>query len=148
MLSFGKKRKSVIDAELYCKTMFSGLGELHGQRLPNQVFGDPYVFGFLQQLIMHATTVVHRGSAPTPEKMAAVAVDTFERIVPGYGRQIVEATAGIASSTHPLNANYQVGRQEGGEYIIALLNEDQATKNDLILRFREFVIQNYLVSKS
>ena len=124
--------------------MVAGLDVIHGKPVPNQVFGDAYVLGFVQQLVMFAATAAHGGKPPKTEVMSNIMTSAIDQLVPGFGSQLVSSLLVLNNPTHPLNPNYQVGRREGTEYIVALTEGNEEKQVELIKGFQNFVARNYL----
>ena len=146
MFGFFKWRRVVgqatEDAVYCCRAMFAGL-EAHGKAVPNQVFGDAYVLGFLQQLMIYAVHANQRRTDDAP-MMLAVAEATMEALVPGFGKKVLTAFAEVNDPAHPMHENYRVGFREGLQYTMSLLHGDVATTQDRMVGFRAFVKRNYL----
>ncbi len=144
MLGFGKTRLAIADAETYCRAMVSGFDRLHKKPVPNQMFADPYVMGFLQQIVMHAATVAHHGKPPKPKIMSNIMTSAMDRIVPGFGKHLVVGLQDVVNPEHSMHLNYQVGRREGVTYVIALNQGDEEKQLEMMQSFRDFVVRNYL----
>ena len=146
MFGYSKWNRAVNEAGQYCTAMFAGLEQLHGKPVPAQVFGDPYVAGFLQQLILHSVNANYCGAAD-PKIMISTAEATMDKLLPdlpGIGKQVIQGLIEVNKPTHPFHVNYMVGRREGGEYVVALLQNDEDKMHARMLGFREFVSRNYL----
>ncbi len=145
MFGFGDKRAAAVDeAELYIRSMFAGLGDAEGKPLPNQVFTDPYVAGFLQVLTVHAVAGVYHSRMPDQTTIAAIMVEALDRVYPGYGAAVVKGLVQIGNPAHPLHANYLTGRLDGSEHVRTLLASDEIIRNERFRSFRDFVTRHYL----
>lgn len=142
---FTRKRlveRAVTDAVYCCNGMFAGL-EIYGKPVPKQVFADPYIIGFLQQLIIHAVFINQR-RVDDGKTMLAVSEATLEALAPGFGQTLMSALVDLNDPSNALHTNYKIGRREGLHYTIALMDNDVATWQANMLSFRSFVKRNYL----
>ncbi|MGB3335538.1 MAG: hypothetical protein WBA73_00015 [Devosia sp.] len=145
MFGFGNKRASALDeAERYIGSMFAGLGGVDGRQLPNQVFADPYVAGFLQVLTVHAVAAIYHARMPDQATIDAITAAALDRMVPGYGAVASKSLAEIANPAHALHANYLSGRRDGSEHIRTLLASDEIVRNERYQSFQDFVSRHYL----
>ena len=143
MFGFGKPERTVSTAEKHFKLMIAGLAEIHGKPIPNQVFADAYVYAFFQQLVMLSVLEVF-GKAIDPVKAAAIMAAALDRIVPGYGIEIVKSASTIANPSNSMYQHYSIGNNEGKQLTIALMNDDLVTQHEMMKSFRDYVVRNYI----
>jgi hypothetical protein len=141
MFGFFKFKRSVGHARKYVLTMIAP-AQVHGT-LPNAVFGDAYVIGFLQILVMHAANE-SQGKALKPEDQMLIFEAVMNGLVPGLGRQINPMLEQVNYSNHPAHVNYSVGRREGHEYVTSLVNGDDSRAQSLSFEFIQFIKRNHL----
>jgi hypothetical protein len=122
--------------------MFAGM-QIYGKVVPNEVFSDAYVIGFLQQIVIHAVNANYGGKADAKSLISATKA-TMDRLKPGFGKQLVPVLMEVNEPTHPAHLNYMVGQRVGREYVKALIEDDKATMQDCFQQFRAFIKRNYL----
>jgi hypothetical protein len=141
MLDYFKFKKSLQIAHYYASTLIAPAA-VNGP-VPNAIFGDGYVIGFLQVLIMQATNEGY-GKVADPIKMSRVFEVTMEKLVPGHGKIITRSLPALNTPEHPANRNYVTGRDEGNQYMVALLKGDDLAARATIMSFTGFVKRNYM----
>ena len=145
MLGFADKRvKAVEETELYMRSMFAGL-VAPDERLPVQVFADPYVAGFLQVLATHSVATAYLFRTPDTTTINEVLEQCLDRMVPGGGATVRLTLAAASVSAHPLHANYLAGRHDGSEHVRTLLASDEIARNEQHEAFRS-VVKRYFPS--
>ena len=145
MFWFGNKRdKAVEQAELYLRSIFSGLAPPDGEPLPSRTFADPYVVGFLEVLTTHAVATVYRFRMPDPQAIVAIMAEALDRMAFGYGGAARSAVIQHGSPTGELHHQYQRGREDGVEHVRTLFVHDGIARNEPHRMFREYVRRHYL----
>jgi hypothetical protein len=142
MFGFFRFKKSVGLATEYVRTLIAP-AQVHGT-LPNAIFGDAYVLGFIQQIVMHAAQE-NEGSKLAPEHLPTIFEATIGNFVPGIAaRQITPLLIEVNKPAHPSHTHYSVGCREGRKYIDALRVGDRAQSTELLFLFTQFIKKNYM----
>lgn len=145
MFGFGDKRAAAVDeAERYIRAMFTGLGGVEGEHLPQAAFADPYVAGFLQVLTVHSVAVFHLTRMPDQTAIVAVMAEALDRIAPGFGAAAAKGLAESSDPGHALHAQYSNGRHDGSEHIRTLMATDDIARDKPHRAFRDYVSRHYL----
>lgn len=139
----GKRAKAVDEVELYVRSMFAGLGDEDGP-LPEAVFADPYVTGFLQVLTVHAVANVYRWRLPGEAAVTGIMLEALDRLGPGYGAAARKGLASIGYTAHPLHESHLAGRELGADHVATLFVHDGIARNEPHHSFREYVRKRYL----
>ena len=144
MFGFRNKRaKATDEAVLYLRSMFAGLLEIEDEGLPDRVFSDPYVAGFLQVLTTHAVANVYRWRMPETTTINEILEEGLTRLR-GHGATARRTLEQSSAPTHVLHAQYLDGRRDGSEHVRTLFTSDGIARNAPHQSFRSYVKRHYL----
>lgn len=149
MLGFFKFKKCVT-ATAEAVTGLFGPARISGSpygSIPNAVFGDAYIIGFLQSFSVYVMHEV-RGETIKPEEQLAMFSATLDTLVPSLGKQVIGYLPQLNDPANGFHANYSVGRREGQSYVDALRAGDEVAVQSYIRGFTDFIKRNYLGSSN
>jgi hypothetical protein len=146
MFGFLKFKKVLNETKFYISRLLAPaalLAKLQKKDVPKQIFGDPYVLGFMQQICIFVCMTHHKENDSA--FMSAIFVATMDDLAgKGFGQKINAELFLINTTNHPLKMKYEVGQREGKEYILALMKNDEIRQQELLSNITSFLRKNYI----
>lgn len=129
-------------------SFISGLLAPLGERLPNQVFGDAFVLGFLQMVSMHFVVETAKRDA-APNYLSLVFQQVMKNFVPALAPQLTDGLFAINDPSHPHHAAYMAGRRDGDTLMKSRKGLASAEEGKAALDgFQDFIRRNYLAQRA
>ncbi len=110
--------------------------------LPQAVFNDAYIIGFLEGLTLDVVRELKGRAVPQEEKDAIFAT-VYRKLVPGNAEIILASLDELRTVRHAAHVHYLVGRREAREYVQALAAGDATRGDALHAGFTNFIARNY-----
>lgn len=138
VFGWGKKGAATNLAEMSVRQLLTGL-----DRVPDEIFADPYVAAFVQMVVVRASLIEYSGTPPRPHELAHIFAKTIDRFAPGYGQTVAEGIAASARADHEYHSSYMAGHSHGSQYVKATTDKDAELA---VASLREFLCRNYGVN--
>ncbi len=113
--------------------------------VPNQIFSDAYIIGFLQSFSTFWMQA-NRGKSIKPQEQLAIFAYSYEKIIPKHNMSVFikGILPKLNEETHPFHQNYMIGRNEGQAYVNALQENNEVKSSITLESFTNFIKKNYI----
>lgn len=119
------------------------VAEWHSKQIPAAIFGDAYILGFLQSMLM-GVVISERGKLVPPQELMRIHMTVMDSCVPDLGSAMPAAISEVNDPAHPHHTHYTAGREDGYKYVEAINNGNGEEAGNYISGLTDFIKRNYL----